>query len=351
MTPILNREFQHPTDGWYMIEPHGEHLNRSAGVLQVIDAEATQAIANDFKERAQAEGFPGLLVDHEHFAMDPDKESRAYGWLHNVEARPDGLYGQIRWTETGKKAVDGGDYRFFSTVYDPAGLAPVANDAKEPKRLRPVKLAGLTLTNVPNNKGGKPITNRADEFPPTPSGDQAAITNTTKTNTMSKLNTLLGLAADASEDAIAAEVTKLQNRNTTLEATCTHLAEEQAEQDLAPIANRITPEEKAELKTQLIANRKATLPLLKLVVNRDGTNCDATCPKCGHGFNVKNRATPSDAKVLNRDQAKTPTQTVVDKAQVLNRAVKEYKDAHNCTYERAFNAVREAKPELFKNES
>jgi hypothetical protein len=24
-TPILNREFQHPADGWYHIEPKGEH--------------------------------------------------------------------------------------------------------------------------------------------------------------------------------------------------------------------------------------------------------------------------------------------------------------------------------------
>ena len=32
-TPILNRGFQHPADGWYQIEALGDHPNPRAGVI------------------------------------------------------------------------------------------------------------------------------------------------------------------------------------------------------------------------------------------------------------------------------------------------------------------------------
>ena len=54
------------------------------------------------------------------FTEQPDKETVAYGWLTKLANRADGIYGQIRWTGTGQKAVDGGDYRFFSTMYEPS---------------------------------------------------------------------------------------------------------------------------------------------------------------------------------------------------------------------------------------
>lgn len=161
LATILNREFQHPSDGWYHIEPAGEHPNR--GVVQVVDAEAIGAIVNRFNADATA-GQLGqgheMLICHEHFSHDAGQETRAFGWLDRLQGRSDGIYGQIRWSATGKAAVDGGDYRFFSTEYDPARCA-VLN--REGTRLRPLALAGLTLTNMPNNQGMKPITNARAE--------------------------------------------------------------------------------------------------------------------------------------------------------------------------------------------
>jgi len=49
-----------------------------------------------------------MLIDHEHFRHDLAQESRAYGWLNRLQARPDGVYGQIRWTQTGKAAWTAG---------------------------------------------------------------------------------------------------------------------------------------------------------------------------------------------------------------------------------------------------
>ena len=169
---ILNREFQHPGDGWYQIEALGTHPNRAAGVVQVVDDEAAQAIVSRFNAAAAAGQLRHgneLLIDHEHFSGEQDQESRAYGWLQELQNREDGIYGRIRWTATGKAAVDGGDYRFFSTEYAPADLQKIANaddtheNTKTRKGLqpvRPLRLDGLTLTNMNNNRGQKPITNR-----------------------------------------------------------------------------------------------------------------------------------------------------------------------------------------------
>jgi hypothetical protein len=164
---ILNREFQHPADGWYQIEALGHHPNRAAGVVQVIDAEAAQSIVNRFNAEAAAgrlrQGHE-MLIDHEHFSEQPDQETRAYGWLQELQNRADGIYGRIRWTSTGRSAVDGGDYRFFSTEYEAQDLKVLnAESGKREsgnKMVRPLRLDGLTLTNMNNNRGQKPITNR-----------------------------------------------------------------------------------------------------------------------------------------------------------------------------------------------
>jgi hypothetical protein len=157
-----NGEFKHPSDGWYMVETKGEHPNAAGGVVQVIDDEAATAIVNRFNTEAAAGTLRHgheMLIDHEHFKEQTDQETRAYGWLTQLQNRADGIYGKVRWTGTGKAAVDGGDYRFFSTEYLTKDLK-VLNDGKV-KRVRPLRLDGLTLTNMHNNRGQRAITNRA----------------------------------------------------------------------------------------------------------------------------------------------------------------------------------------------
>src|ERR1035441_3255461 len=113
-----------------------------------------------------------MLIDHEHFKRQKDKETVAYGWLMRLQNRADGIYGQVKWTATGRAAVDGGDYRFFSTEYDPADCIIV--NRGQPVRLRPLALDGISLTNAPNNHGGKPITNRVGVESKVGGGQEAA---------------------------------------------------------------------------------------------------------------------------------------------------------------------------------
>jgi phage I-like protein len=372
MTLILNRDFQHPADGWYMIEPKGEHPNAASGVVQVIDEVAAQSIVTRFNRAAAEPHFAGMLVDHEHFSHEPDQETRAFGWLMAIANRADGIYGQIRWTETGQAAVDGGDYRFFSTEYAKADTAPAG-----PDRVRPLRLAGLTLTNRPNNKGGRPITNRnSDQLSASShqaSGTEDSITRslitdqslagaagaasvaatTTKTrNQMTNIATKLGLAAEASEEAVLAEVSKLmhrateaeaavlpfKNRVTALEAENRSLQDAQVESDLEAYRNRYAPEQRESYKALLVSNREPTLKVLQSLPEPAG----ATDGKAGAGA--------GRSLLCNRAAAKTPADGL-DRAEAdpLRAAVEDYRIKNRCSFEEAWNAVQREKPELFKS--
>ncbi len=360
--PILNRNFKHPADGWYHLEALGEHPNARAGVVQVIDAESAASIVNRFNAAAEAGQLSHgqeMLIDHEHFKHDSDKETRAYGWLQRLCNRADGIYGQIRWSATGQAAVDGGDYRFFSTEYDPASLQ-VLN--REGDRVRPLALDGITLTNDPNNKGQRGITNRNVGDEPRDErgrwtdkvgakitihpGDHSAhpgeyvrrasgvgdytqwhslthkdamplrdayvkqlhekghvsfhVTNRNtlpghqanstagaraeiqQTKSMKQIAQRLGLSADASEEAILGELTKLENRANKAEAALAPLATErdtlknrvttledaQAEADLTAHGITENDADRPQLKAGLLQNREIGLAFLKRIATK-----------------------------------------------------------------------------------
>jgi len=312
--------FHHPTDAWYHIEARGEHPNRRAGIIQIIDDTACRAIVNRFNDEAAQPGFAGLLIDHEHFKHDQDKESVAYGWLTKLQGRPDGIYGQIRWTDTGRKAVDGGDYRFFSTEYDPADL-DILDRGESPQRVRPMRLGGLTLTNANNNKGQKPITNRLSaEALAEEDGIQ-------KAKHMKTVCTLLGLSADASEEAVHAEVARALNRVKELETS-------QVEADLQIHQNRFDPKQREFIKSLLVTNRAATIEFLK---TQPDTKAQLAPPR------LHNRQT---AQPLDTAAGGAPTDEATLSAERTS-AIEQYRVVNRCSFQQAYDAVRRKKPSLF----
>lgn len=289
-TQILNRAGGLPADGWYEIETPGEHFNAAAGVVQLLDAKAFASIANRVKELAAGPNFGGLLVDQDHFSLDPEKSSEAFGWLLEVRNR-DGqpLQGRIDWTDIGEPAVTKKRFKFFSTVYDPQNVEKVGTriiNGRTYPLVRPLALDRLALTNDPNNKGGKPISNR--------DGKPAGAAENKNDTTMKSLLKKLGLADDASEDSAVAAIEKITNRATTAEGQVTTLTKErdtllaaQVETDLEKYKNRYKPENRETVKKQLIANRALTIELL-----------DATEPAA--------EKKPDPARITNRSDATTP---------------------------------------------
>src|SRR5471032_342919 len=174
----LQTNFQPNPDGWFHIAPHGTFPHPN-GALQVIDAEACDAMLGTFNEEARQPNFPGLLVDFDHFSHDPAQPTTAAGWIGGLEHRADGLYAQIRWSDLGHQALTGGRYRLASPVWNRADCdqwtAP-GSDGREALHLRPRRLDRLALTNDPNLPGLAPLSNRTQQTPVAPN---ATATNET----------------------------------------------------------------------------------------------------------------------------------------------------------------------------
>lgn len=161
LRPITNRDFKLPDDGFIQIAPMGEYPNPKAGVVQVIDQKACEAMKNRFDEEAKAENFPGLLVDFDHFSQHTKSPSTAAGWIEALENRADGLWAKVRWSTDGEAAVKGGNYRLLSPVWNRSQCEDLGNN-----RLRPNRLHRAAVTNDPVITGMVPLSNRngsADE--------------------------------------------------------------------------------------------------------------------------------------------------------------------------------------------
>ena len=161
----------------------------------------------------------------------------------------------------------------------------------------------------------------------------------------------LGLPETATEADILAAVTRLQGENTdacnrakdvcnrlqVAEAELVKNREAQADADLAPLQDRLSAEERTAVRDQLVANRAATLPLLRLVANAKPVEA----PK------PVEPAKP--ASILNRVPAKTPAAAPEVKSTrvAIGAAVDTIMNRDHCTRETAFARARSERPELF----
>jgi phage I-like protein len=271
--PILNRAATLPDDGWYHVCPIGEFSVRDSGnrkIIQVCDQRAMKAMV----DRLIAEGGP-LLVDYDHFSYDTTKPSEAAGWLTQLEAREDGLWAKIEWTDMGAAAVLNKRYRFVSPVWYPDECEPVANKSDA---IRPLRLDSIAITNSPNLKGMRPLSNRGTGIEPMKhrAGDDQ----------MNELKTLLGLAEAATDADVvaavkamktgAAEAAALKNRVETAETALAAVKQAQLEADADAFCEQHKDVilNRDQVRSQFIANRPGTEALfagLKKAGGDDGT--------------------------------------------------------------------------------
>ncbi|MBI5768754.1 MAG: hypothetical protein HZA93_13230 [Verrucomicrobia bacterium] len=295
---ILNREGKLPSDGWYNIEANGEHINHRARVIQVIDAKAVTSIVNRFSQEAAVEHFAGQRIDKDHLSQSEDNSTESLGWAMELRNRDGLLEAKIDWTGLGLPLIESAPgkppvYKFFSTEYEPAECEPIGTRKIKNRTydvVRPLRLDGLSLTNDPNNRGQRPISNR------NPAATAEREENQT---TMKTLLKKMGLAEDASEESAVAAYDKIANRATTAESQVTTLTAErdallkdQVESDLAKYQNRIKPDNVEKVRKQLISNRAATIELLESLSDEAG----------GAGGGEDREKKP----ITNRREARTP---------------------------------------------
>ena len=203
-----------------------------------------------------------------------------------------------------------------------------------------MRLDGLTLTNMNNNRGQKPITNRD------PNG--AADNQPTEIKRMNTVAIKLGLGADVSEEIILAEVTRLLNRVTEM------IPHEEENKSLRERLGAIDGEQVHTLldlhgvRDDKIRNRLK--PVLMGLCNRE----ERVAALLDFGFKPEERRAidRQPPRLLNRGEGRQPRGEIIHLneqalAQRAEAEIGDYKIRNRCTYAEARNAVRVAKPELF----
>lgn len=171
------------TEAWAMLLPAGRFAGRDGrGPYDAGDAVAMRAIVDRSLARA---GLTELVVDYDHqtqFAAvaGVGGQAPAAGWIRALEARADGVWARVAWTEAAKARIRAGEYRYLSPVYH------------HDRDGRVLRLISAGLTNTPNLDLAGAVAARAA---PTAGAEE----------TMEEILKALGLPAGTSTaDALAA---------------------------------------------------------------------------------------------------------------------------------------------------
>lgn len=194
-------------------------------ITQRFGAEACAAVVANFSKE--------LPVDLDHESVTGGS-TRAYAWVTALRADAElGLVGTFRFTEAGAEAVNRREYRFVSVAWfcDEEG--------------RPFELDSVALTNRPNLPV-RPILNRKNAAGPA----QNLENKPERKPNMDKLKELLGLPADATDEAVAEAVASLKARLEELDN-----AARNAEAETFAAANAELVQDKAALKDAYLANK------------------------------------------------------------------------------------------------
>jgi hypothetical protein len=133
------------------IVEYGEHPHQKG--MQRVTFEVARRLEDNFHSLRGllSRRFGGLPVyvghpdDPEYAGQPGHTDTRAHGWIVDLAAKPDGLYGDIKWAKSGRELIDNANYKFFSPRWV---MRSVGNGVFEP-----VKLLSVGLTNTPNIPG------------------------------------------------------------------------------------------------------------------------------------------------------------------------------------------------------
>ena len=208
---------------WNELVREGDHYSRSGAKRVTVTADDVRSMARNFADVVLAEGWYslGAPIGYNHAgvkgALDADS-TKSGGFITEVKVvtNEDGtlaLHGLTDWTDEGRARVRGREFQGLSVEYFPAGKGR-SKATGEP--VNGALLFGATLTNSPFVPGMAAVA--ASDDSPAP----ADVPAPTVEPRMSTITAHLGLAEDAAEASILAEV---QKRDEQIAALTTSLAE------------------------------------------------------------------------------------------------------------------------------
>jgi hypothetical protein len=129
---------------WHPLVPVGKYHHPQFGQLE-FTAGDVQEFADHFTAGVRGSDIP---VD-EIGAHEATPGGAAYGWLEQVQVRPDGLYGKIGWNKMGQSALEDDEYRYISPTLHTKTLPFTAQDGRKVGNV----VKSICLTNRPVFKG------------------------------------------------------------------------------------------------------------------------------------------------------------------------------------------------------
>jgi hypothetical protein len=285
-------------------------------VVQVVDAEAVAAIL-----AAYAADPRPLLVDGDHRA-DKGGSTEAYAWASELRGEQGGISVLLEPTDIGAPAIATKRYRYPSPVFEQADLQWL--DAAQ-TRARPLRLARLGLTNLPNMDLPALVNSAATRAgrAPQPTTPQEG---TPSMDYKAKLLAALGLPAEATDEEIDARLAEVE------------AAKADADADAAVNAAGIPDEAKPDAKKACLAAPAATnavLGALKAACNAVASRAAKPAPK-------------QPQRVLLNSDGRQPRPGAADTARLRQAALNAHAAANpGLSRDAAYNAVRATHPELF----
>jgi hypothetical protein len=160
---LCNAKFTITQPEWLQLSPYGDFPHTRG--LQRVDRGAAERMAAQFESWSGRLGrlFGGvpIYVGHPDTALSSDAaDRRAYGWVLELQAREDGLYGRAKWSDAGLELLRNGHFKFLSPYWEAKEVA-----AENGRRVyQPIALLSVGLTNQPNLPV-RPLANEATEHP------------------------------------------------------------------------------------------------------------------------------------------------------------------------------------------
>lgn len=179
---------------WVQYFPKGVHHRADfpGGKAEIDDAFCATVLAN-----WKAAGSPELPVDYFHRGesddgVTPNAEKVASGWIGQLEARGDGVWGLTKWTEAARARILADELRHVSPTWHPNALNPRTGTRQGPT------LLGAALLNDPFFQQ-LPRVAAAAAVPPVPATPESLAMNREQLNAALALAgiTLAATATDA----------------------------------------------------------------------------------------------------------------------------------------------------------
>lgn len=266
--PAACREARADADGarWFQtFPPYGRYPvggtvpGAREGAEFVLDAASARAVMDAFARDAARPGWPGVLVDREHFSADPDKPSDALAWARGIRQAPDGSI-WTRWDFTPAGARLWEDRVLVSR--SPYFLNDVSADGLE---YRPARLVSIGMTNTPHFESLSTL-----------AAARAADANTETQGEiqMQKILEALWLAEGATEEDALAAIQGLKDRASAAEAQAIEAGKKRDE------AVAECRETKAEAFVQANAGKIADAAAAKAAYVKDPALAEALVAAC-----------------------------------------------------------------------